>query len=92
MEVPGTVQIDGNNYIVTEVSDLAFRLCQGIESVEIEEGVTRVGAFAFTGCPAITDITLPASMQSLGSGAFQTCFSSLESVTTMAPNPTPCRM
>ena len=81
LSVPGSVQINGNQYTVTEVSDLAFRLCEGITGVEFEEGVTRVGAFAFIGCPAITEITLPESMQSLGSGAFQSCLNSLKSVT-----------
>ena len=87
LTVPGTVQISGNTYTVTQISDLAFRLCEGITGVEIEEGVTRVGAFAFNGCSSITEITLPESMQSLGSGAFQSCFNSLQAVTCKGATP-----
>ena len=87
VSVPGSVEIGGNQYTVTEVSDLAFRLCEGIEGVEFEEGVTRVGKFAFIGCPYITEITLPASMQRLGSGAFQSCLSALETVTCKGDTP-----
>ena len=87
LSVPGSVQINGTQYTVTEISDLAFRLCEGITGVEFGEGVTRVGSFAFIGCPAITEITLPESMLSLGSGAFQSCIKSLKSVTCKGETP-----
>lgn len=85
--VPGIVQINGKKYTVTEVSNLAFRLCKGITGVEFNEGTTRVGDFAFIGCPNITEITLPQSMRSLGSGAFQACIKSLQAVTCKGTTP-----
>ena len=87
LSVPGTVDIDGHTYTVTEVSSLAFRLCDGLTGVEFKEGVTRVGTFAFSGCRNVTEITLPESMQSLGSGAFQSCLPSLKSVTCKGATP-----
>lgn len=87
LSVPGTVEIADTQYTVTEISDLAFRLCEGITGVEIGESVTRVGTFAFIGCPAISEIILPESMQSLGSGAFQSCLSSLRTVTCKSATP-----
>lgn len=85
--VPSTVVIGGTTYSVTAVSDLAFRLCNGITGVEFAEGVTRVGMFAFSGCHSVTEIILPASMQKLGSGAFQSCYDSLEAVTCKGTTP-----
>ena len=87
LTVPGTVTINGTTYTVTEIADLAFRLCDKLTGVEIEEGVTRVGSFAFIGCPAISEITLPSSMRRLGSGAFQSCLGSLHSVTCLGSTP-----
>lgn len=70
LTIPSTITVDGTTYNVTEVSNVAFRLCDQITSVEIRENVTRIGNFAFVGCKKLADITLPASLESIGSGAF----------------------
>lgn len=68
--VPGEVTIAGNTYTVTEIADVAFRLCDQITGVEIRENIKRIGKFAFVGCSKLGEITLPASLESIGSGAF----------------------
>ena len=68
--VPSTVVISGTTYTVTEISSMAFRLCNKVSFVEIQENVKRIGNFAFVGCNGLQEVVLPASLESIGSGAF----------------------
>ena len=68
--VPATIVVDGAPFPVTSVSNLAFRLCTNLTSVELPEGVTRVGDFAFKGCRNLTKVTLPSTVETIGTGAF----------------------
>ena len=67
--VPGTVKVGGTDYTV-EVGQLAFRLCNSLTEVVIEEGVTTLGEFAFVGCSSLQKVTLPQSLTSVGGGAW----------------------
>ena len=67
--IPGTVNIGGQNYSV-EVNQLAFRLCNKLTEIVIEEGVTWIGDFAFVGCNSLQKVSLPATLNRIGSGAF----------------------
>ena len=51
-----------------------------IETVIIEDGVTRIGNYAFNYCTSLTSVTIPASVTSIGDYAFYDC-SGLTSVT-----------
>ena len=68
--VPASITVNNVTYSVTEVSDLAFRLCNYITEVELPIGVTRIGNFAFVGCKALTKVNLPSTLASIGRGAF----------------------
>lgn len=68
--VPGKVTIDGSDYTVTEISNMAFRLCTKLTFVEIKENINRIGDFAFVGCKGVKEVALPASLKSIGTGAF----------------------
>ncbi len=70
LTIPSTITVDGTTYNVTQVGNVAFRLCDKITSVDIRENVTHIGNYAFVGCSKLADITLPASLVSIGSGAF----------------------
>lgn len=70
LTIPGEITVDDHTYTVTEVGNVAFRLCNNLTGVDIKENVRRIGNFAFVGCEKISEITLPASLESLGSGAF----------------------
>lgn len=69
LTVPGSVNIGGSVYRVV-VGQLAFRLCNSLTEVIIEEGVTQIGDFAFVGCSSLEKVTLPSTMNNIGSGAF----------------------
>ena len=68
--VPENIIVNGLPCPVVGVSDVAFRFCTHITSVELPEGVVRVGNFAFKGCHDLTKVTLPSTVESIGTGAF----------------------
>jgi len=65
--IPDT--IDGNP--VVAIADSAFANQEGITSVTIPEGLTRIGENAFGGAHGITSVTIPSTVTSLGRAAFQ---------------------
>jgi surface protein len=87
LTIPSQVTIDGTTYNVTEINRFAFRLCDQLTGVNIQENVTKIDEFAFVGCSRIKDITLPASLQTIGAGAFISCYDNLESVTCLGDEP-----
>lgn len=76
--IPGSVTYQEKSYKVV-IGQFAFRLCNKLTRVTIEEGVEHIGDYAFVGCSSVTEIRLPASLQTIGAGAF--C--NLTSLTTM---------
>lgn len=68
--VPDEVTISGKTYRVTEINNMAFRLCDQITFVELRGNVTRIGDFAFVGCSNLKEVVLPATQESIGTGAF----------------------
>ena len=70
VEVPATITVDGTTYPVTEVSAMAFRMCNKVTEVTLPENVTRIGNFAFKGCQALFKVRLPSTVTSIGTGAF----------------------
>ena len=68
--MPENIIVNGSPCPVVGVSDVAFRLCTHITSVELPEGVERVGNFAFKGCRDLTKVTLPSTVETIGTGAF----------------------
>lgn len=67
--IPGKMEINGTTYTVV-VGQLAFRLCNSLTEIIIEEGVHHIGDFAFVGCSSLKKVTLPSTLYGIGSGAF----------------------
>ena len=70
LTVPAEVTISDITYQVTDISKVAFRLCNKITGVNIQEGIKHIGEFAFVGCQKLSEVIFPASLMSIGSGAF----------------------
>ena len=68
--VPAAITYNNQEYPVTKVSNMAFRLCTKITEVHLPANVTRVGDFAFQGCRALLKVELPSALTSIGTGAF----------------------
>lgn len=80
--IPGSVNISGTNYQV-EVGPVAFRLCNGLTKITINEGVQTIGDYAFVGCSSVTEVNLPSTLTSIERGAFVN-MASLKIVTSKA--------
>ena len=76
--IPGSVTYQAESYKVV-IGQFAFRLCNKLTRITIQEGVEHIGDYAFVGCSSVTEIRLPATLQTIGAGAF--C--NLTSLTTM---------
>ena len=87
LTIPSTVVIEGDTYKVLGISRFAFRFCNQLTGVDIQEGITSISEFAFIGCSGIKEITLPASLETLGSQAFASCYEALQSVTCRSQTP-----
>jgi len=68
--IPKEVSYNNKTYKVQRVNTFAFRLCTGIISAYIPEGVTSIGDFAFVGCSSFYEVDLPSTLLTIGSGAF----------------------
>lgn len=59
--------VDGT---VKSISGNAITHCEDLETIVINDNVTKIGMYAFTANPKLTSITLPASLVSLGYDPF----------------------
>ena len=67
--IPGSVSINGVKYKV-EVGPVAFRLCNGLTRITIQEGVEQIDDYAFVGCSSVQRINLPSTLRTIKRGAF----------------------
>ena len=58
---------------ITEIPQMAFLDCKGLQTVSIPSGLTNIGSQAFFGCSSLKDVTLPASLTEIGYQAFRDC-------------------
>lgn len=64
------VKIPENEY---EISNSAFRDCEGLKSVVMHDKVTRIGYGAFSGCTKLMDINISENVTEIGANAFSGC-------------------
>ena len=72
-EIPSSILINEEEYIVTSIGDYAFQYCSGLTSITIPNSVTSIGEWAFQDCTGLTSITIPNSVTSIGYCAFLCC-------------------
>ena len=73
LTIPASFDYLGQTYYVKEIGRNAFYQCEGITSVVIPEGVTKVAKWAFLQCKALESVELPASLSEIGEAAFREC-------------------
>ncbi|MBR2431531.1 MAG: leucine-rich repeat protein [Clostridia bacterium] len=56
--------------IVTGIADGAFKNCESIESVTLQDNVISIGAEAFSGCTSLEEINLPDTLDRVEERAF----------------------
>ena len=73
--VLASVEYEGVDYPVTDISDFAFYRCEALASVTLPEGVEAIGAQAFDMCAALASVTLPKGLETIEVMAFDCCTS-----------------
>ena len=58
VEIPQCIWDDGHMYEVREIADFAFDGCEGLESIEIPDGIYRIGDSSFCGCSELKEIDI----------------------------------
>lgn len=58
---------------VTELADGLFQNCDGLVSVTLPAGVTRIGADTFSGCRQLREVKSSANLTAIGARAFYDC-------------------
>ncbi len=64
--VPGTVE---------EIGDGAFKRCQRLKKVVIQEGATSIGTSCFEDCTELTEVVLPSTIKTVGTEILNGCTS-----------------
>ena len=77
---PESIEIDGKNYVVTEIGNYAFENCYDLTSITIPNSVTTIGDCAFYNCRGLSTLTIPTSVITIGKSAFKGC-SGITSIT-----------
>ena len=73
VDIPESVDLNGETYSVTSIGERAFASCTGLTSVTIPNSVTSIGAVAFGWCSNLTSVIIPNSVTSIGEQAFYDC-------------------
>ncbi len=72
--IPETVNIDGYNYVVTEVLPKSnSKGAKKITSVELPKTIQAIGEYAFVNFLTLNTINIPQGVTSIGVGAFARC-------------------
>ncbi len=71
VNIPQTVEYQGNIISVVGIMDNVFDLCAGITSVTLPEGLREIGSSAFSRCTLLENINLPSTLTKIGSAAFE---------------------
>lgn len=77
--IPSTVKYNDFEYVVTAISDKAFKNCDKITDVVLPNTVTSLGESSFASMTKLTNITFPSSLKTIGRQCFYEC-KSLESL------------
>ncbi|MBR5749610.1 MAG: leucine-rich repeat domain-containing protein [Prevotella sp.] len=83
VDIPATVEHNGQEYTVTAIGDRAFdRESEHLSSVAIPASVKSIGKYAFRSCENLISVSFAdnSQLENIGVGAFQDC-SSLAAIT-----------
>ena len=70
IKIPATTIYNKTNYIVTEISENAFKGNENINSIIIGDNIRSIKAFTFSYCKNLSSIAIPNTVSSIGESAF----------------------
>lgn len=75
----------GGNTLIQRIGHSAFRDCQKIQSIDLNEGLSEIGLAAFMNCYELKNIKIPTTTTTINNKAFTSCIS-LSSIIVKAGN------
>ena len=72
--------VDLSKALSLKTIDTSFWGCEGLQSVELNEGLKEIGGSAFSYCTSLKSIHIPSTVENIGGWCFQDCYG-LEEVT-----------
>ncbi len=73
LNIPATIDVDGNTYSLTEIGNCAFLRCSKIITLTLPNSVTKIGGWAFQYCENLNSVLMSNSLKSIGESAFNSC-------------------
>lgn len=73
IRIPATVEHNGIQYKVTDISKNAFCRCYGLKHIYIPEGIESIMSDAFSGCPQLESIHIPSTVEAMDNGICSYC-------------------
>ena len=74
-----TGEINGGEYIITELGSESFKNCKSLEEIKLPDSVKEIGSGAFARCSSLKSFNIPDGVEDIESQIFLEC-SSLSSV------------
>ena len=75
LDIPASVNYEGNDYAVTTIGNTAFMYCFYLTSLTLPNSVTTIEEGAFAYCQGFTgDLVIPNSVVTIEPSAFMICF------------------
>ena len=71
--VAGSIEYEGETYIVTKVSNKAFYKSTEVHTIELPETITEIGNYAFGYCTNLERVNIPEGVKSISTGMFYVC-------------------
>ena len=71
--IPSTVSYDGDDFVVTQIGENAFKGCSAITSVTLPKTLVIIEASAFAGCSALETVNTPQPLSEIRDYAFDGC-------------------
>lgn len=70
IEIPSTIKINNNDYIVTSIFSNAFNNCNTIRSISLPNTISEIKTNAFFGCKNLLSVKIPKSVKYMERHAF----------------------
>ena len=75
VDIPSSVEYNGNTYSVTAIGDACFEDCKSLTNITIPNSVTYIGNNCFHNCTSLTSVTIPEGVTYIGNYCFHNCIS-----------------
>lgn len=71
--IPSKIDHNGGSFYVKSIMIMAFNGCDGLQSVEISDGISTIGMYAFQGCSRLKSVIVGADVRFVQPYAFVNC-------------------